>query len=213
MHEGIYLFKSGVDPYSGGVFYQVRSTKPVLDKLRSRALSSLSLSQSPLYLSIFSTFLPLNQVTSPVTWTLVDAVSAYALVQTWRARSGVSKSKRDILLAALCVLQLSTKLEGLTSLFPSFLFNPYLFLPSLAFSTSSISNMLHLLSIMFAARSQSAHSPPPPIGSSFRFPSRNDITCALLPCSARTRFIIFHITGVTSNDAFTGPTGVQSRRP
>lgn len=37
----------------------------------------------------------------------------------------------------------------------SYLFNPYLFLPSLAFSTSSISNMLHLLSIMFAARGQS----------------------------------------------------------
>ena len=28
MHEGIYLFKNGVDPYSGGVFYQVRSTDP-----------------------------------------------------------------------------------------------------------------------------------------------------------------------------------------
>ena len=26
MHEGIYLFKIGVDPYSGGVFYKVLST-------------------------------------------------------------------------------------------------------------------------------------------------------------------------------------------
>jgi len=71
-------------------------------------------------------------------WTLVDAVSAYALVETWRVRSGTGKSKRDILLAA------------------SYLFNPYLFLPSLAFSTSSISNMLHLLSIMFAARGKTS---------------------------------------------------------
>ena len=33
-------------------------------------------------------------------WTLVDAVSAYALVKTWRARSGAGKGKRDTLVAA-----------------------------------------------------------------------------------------------------------------
>lgn len=37
-----------------------------------------------------------------------------------------------------------------------YLFNPYLFLPSLAFSTSSISNMLHVLAMMFASQSQAS---------------------------------------------------------
>ena len=165
MHEGIYLFKNGVDPYSGGVFYQVRSTKSILIQLCSQPpcspCSSLSLvlSQSPLYLSIFSTLLPLNRVSSPVVWTLVDAVSAYALVETWRARSGSGKSKKDALLAALYVFDLNMDVRGLTRLLStSYLFNPYLFLPSLAFSTSSISNMLHLLSIMFAACGPSTSS-------------------------------------------------------
>jgi len=59
--------------------------------------------QSPLYLSIFSTLLPLNRLLSPVVWTLVDAVSAYALVDTWRARSSAGKGRGDALLAALYV--------------------------------------------------------------------------------------------------------------
>lgn len=156
VHEGIYLFKNGVDPYSGGVFYQVRSTSTdSLNYHYSCLLELLVSSQSPLYLSVFSTFLPLNRLSSPVVWTLVDGVGAYALVQTWRARSGLGKSKRDVLLAALYVLNLGPGVEGLTKLFSvSYLFNPYLFLPSLALSTSSISNMLHLLTIMFAARGQ-----------------------------------------------------------
>lgn len=87
-------------------------------------------------------------------WTLVDAVSAYALVETWRARSGAGKSKRDVLLATLYVVGLG-RLRETEMTIASYLFNPYLFLPSLAFSTSSISNMFHLLSIMFAARGQS----------------------------------------------------------
>ena len=33
-------------------------------------------------------------------WTLVDAVGAYALVETWRARSGAGKGNRDTLIAA-----------------------------------------------------------------------------------------------------------------
>lgn len=77
-------------------------------------------------------------------------------METWRARSGVGTGKKDALLAALYVSDFFTNAKKLTGLFPlaSYLFNPYLFLPSLAFSTSSISNMLHLLSVMFAARGQ-----------------------------------------------------------
>ena len=89
-------------------------------------------------------------------WTLVDAVGAYALVETWRVRGGTGKSKRDPLLAALYASDLGltrdNRQEADEVVTTSYLFNPYLFLPSLAFSTSSISNMLHLLSVMFAAR-------------------------------------------------------------
>ena len=124
-------------------------------------VSSPSLSQSPLYLSLFSTFLPLNQITSPLLWTLVDVVGAYALVQTWRARNGAGKTKRDALLAALYVVNLGVDIELTRFVSASYLFNPYLFLPSLALSTSSISNMLHLLTIMFAAHGKSMPNPAP----------------------------------------------------
>ena len=55
-------------------------------------------------------------MSSPVIWTLVDAVSAYALVETWRARSGAGKSKKDALLAALYVPDLGMNVEKLTRL-------------------------------------------------------------------------------------------------
>jgi len=42
VHEGIFLFKNGVDPYSGGVFYQVRSTTLVPNQLFSQPPCSLS---------------------------------------------------------------------------------------------------------------------------------------------------------------------------
>ena len=45
-------------------------------------------------------------MSTPIIWTLVDAISAYALVETWRARSGAGKGKRDVLLAALYVSDL-----------------------------------------------------------------------------------------------------------
>ena len=165
MHEGIYLFKNGVDPYSGGVFYQVRSTKLFPNQLCSQPSCSLTpflphplnpgfIAVSPLPVDIFDSH-PAEPSVDPVIWTLVDAVSTYALVETWRARSGAGKSKRDVLLAALYVVGLEVGFERLRLLSASYLFNPYLFLPSLAFSTSSISNMFHLLSIVFAARGQS----------------------------------------------------------
>jgi len=50
-------------------------------------------------------------VSTPVLWTLVDAISAYALVETWRARSGVGKGKKDVLLAVLCVFDLQMSVE------------------------------------------------------------------------------------------------------
>ncbi|KAG7098359.1 hypothetical protein E1B28_000317 [Marasmius oreades] len=92
---------------------------------------------SPLYLSLFSTLIPKSKTFSAVLWTLCDALGAYALVHIWRARQGLGKhahSTRDELVAG------------------AYLFNPYLFLPSVALSTSSFENMLALLALMFASQ-------------------------------------------------------------
>ncbi|KAI0927260.1 hypothetical protein AcV5_007840 [Taiwanofungus camphoratus] len=117
LQEGVYLFKLGTDPYSGGSFRH-----------------------SPLLLSLFSTVIPLTRATSAVLWTVSDAAAAWALVRIWRARQNVSSSPRDGLIAAI------------------YLLNPYVFLPSLAFSTSTFDNALHLLSLSFVCRGQTSPS-------------------------------------------------------
>ncbi|KAF5369760.1 hypothetical protein D9758_001334 [Tetrapyrgos nigripes] len=117
LQEGIYLFKQGIDPYSGGV-----------------------LRHSPLYLTLFTTILPNSRFSAAFLWTLLDALGAYALVNIYRARQGLRETSRDGLIAAL------------------YLLNPYLFLPSLALSTSSFENTLLLLSIMFASQRKPSQS-------------------------------------------------------
>lgn len=117
LQEGIYLYKHGVDPYSGGIFRH-----------------------SPVYLSLFVTVLPLTGLASSILWTVCDAVGAWAMIQIWRARQRISQSQRDNLIAA------------------SYLFNPYIFLPSLAHSTSSFENVLMLVSLMFASQGRTSAS-------------------------------------------------------
>ncbi|KAJ6621856.1 GPI transamidase subunit PIG-U [Mycena sp. CBHHK59/15] len=117
LQEGIYLFKTGIDPYSGGVFRH-----------------------SPLFLSLFTTVLPTSRTVSSILWTLCDAIGAWSLVQIWRARQRVAQTRRDGLVAA------------------AYLLNPYVFLSTLALSTSSFENTLALLSLMFAARGQASPS-------------------------------------------------------
>ncbi|KAI0662059.1 PIG-U-domain-containing protein [Cubamyces menziesii] len=117
LREGIYLFKHGIDPYSGGAFRH-----------------------SPLLLSLFSTVLPLTPYTSPIVWTAVDTIAAWALVRIWRLRTGAKKTPRDRQIAAL------------------YLLNPYILLPSLALSTSSIENTLCLLALLFACRGRTSAS-------------------------------------------------------
>ncbi|KAF8491028.1 GPI transamidase subunit PIG-U [Gautieria morchelliformis] len=109
LREGVYLFKHGIDPYSGGVFRQ-----------------------SPILLSLFSTILPLSPaLLSPLLWTLCDGIGAWSLSRIWRLRckSSVTYGSR----------------EGLIVI--SYLLNPYLFLPSLALSTSTFDNTLFLLAL------------------------------------------------------------------
>ncbi|ESK93854.1 cell division cycle protein 91 [Moniliophthora roreri MCA 2997] len=120
LQEGIYLFQHNVDPYSGGVFRH-----------------------SPLYLSLFSTIIPSSPTLALVLWTLCDVVGAYALVQIYRARQGLSgsgSSRRDALVGA------------------SYLFNPYLFLPSLALSTSSFENALAMVVLMLACKRKTSQA-------------------------------------------------------
>ncbi|ETW81074.1 hypothetical protein HETIRDRAFT_434894 [Heterobasidion irregulare TC 32-1] len=117
LQEGIYLFRNGIDPYSGGTFRH-----------------------SPLYLSLFSIVLLESNALSAVLWTLADAIGAWALVQIWRARSRTSKGRKDSVIAAV------------------YLLNPYIFLPSLAFSTSTFDNAFQLLSLMFASQGRISES-------------------------------------------------------
>ncbi|KAJ3542830.1 hypothetical protein NMY22_g3365 [Coprinellus aureogranulatus] len=90
---------------------------------------------SPLLLALFSSILPSSKAFSALLGTLCDAVAAWALVQIWRARQNVQSSSRDGLVAA------------------TYLLNPYIFLPTLALSTSSYENTLLLLAVMFASQS------------------------------------------------------------
>ncbi|KAI9460305.1 PIG-U-domain-containing protein [Boletus coccyginus] len=86
---------------------------------------------SPLFLSIFSTVLP----PLPIIWALGDIVGTWTLLCIWCAWQHISKGLggHDGLVAAVSLL------------------NPYLFLLSLALSTSTFENMAVLLALMFAS--------------------------------------------------------------
>jgi len=72
------------------------------------------------------------------------------MINIYHARQGVKTSSRDGLIAAMCVSYTLGCIPILT--FYRYLLNPYLFLPSLALSSSSIENTLVLLSVMFACQ-------------------------------------------------------------
>ncbi|KIM45341.1 hypothetical protein M413DRAFT_17367 [Hebeloma cylindrosporum] len=99
-----------------------------------------SFRHSPILLSFFATILPNSRKLASVLWTLIDAAGAWSLVQIWRSRQNVISSPWDILIASL------------------YLLNPYIFLPSLALSTSSFENTLMLLSIMLASQGRASAS-------------------------------------------------------
>ena len=96
VQEGVYLFKHGIDPYSGSTFRQVRTLHTFCAWFDVRP-------QSPLLLSLFSTVAPLNEITAPLLWTASDALAAWSLVHIWRARQNVVITSRDSLIAALYV--------------------------------------------------------------------------------------------------------------
>ncbi|KAL1743385.1 GPI transamidase subunit PIG-U [Schizophyllum fasciatum] len=93
---------------------------------------------SPLLLSLFTTVLPNSRWSAHLLWTAADVIAAWSLVTIWRRRQSMSQSSRDWIVAA------------------SYLLNPYLFLPSLALSSSSLENALALVALMFASRGKSS---------------------------------------------------------
>ncbi|KAG8932493.1 hypothetical protein FRC02_001016 [Tulasnella sp. 418] len=68
LKEGVFLYRSGIDPYSGGVFRH-----------------------SPLSLAIFSSLSLTSEHISPIIWALLDGIGAWSLIRIWRSRTG-SKS-------------------------------------------------------------------------------------------------------------------------
>ncbi|EIM81126.1 PIG-U-domain-containing protein [Stereum hirsutum FP-91666 SS1] len=77
LSEGTYLFRNGIDPYSGGTFRH-----------------------SPLYLAAFTTILPQSEASCAVIWWSIDIMATWALLQIWRARKAVDGDSRDWIIAA-----------------------------------------------------------------------------------------------------------------
>jgi len=88
--------------------------------------------QSPLMLAVFSTIFPLTPLASAAFWSMCDGISVLCLIRLLRMRHQRKDLQQEVLIAI------------------SYLFHPYTGLPTLALSTSSIDNMLHLLTLYYA---------------------------------------------------------------
>ncbi|KAF9491887.1 PIG-U-domain-containing protein [Pleurotus eryngii] len=99
-----------------------------------------SFHHSPLLLALFDTMIPTSRLVAYALWCLCDAFAALALVKIWRSRQRVAQSSRDALIAS------------------AYLLNPYLLLPSLALSTSTVDNALTLLSLSYACQGNASAS-------------------------------------------------------
>lgn len=65
--------------------------------MRDRELRSW---QSPLYLSLFTTVVPLKRILLHLLWTAVDAFAAWNLVRIWKARSPATTPRRELTILA-----------------------------------------------------------------------------------------------------------------
>ncbi|KAI9566946.1 PIG-U-domain-containing protein [Boletus coccyginus] len=137
------------------------------------------LRHSPLFLSIFSTVLP----PLPIIWALGDIVGAWALLRIWRTRQRVGKGSggRDGLVAAVSLL------------------NPYLFLPSLALSTSTFENMAVLLALMFASEGK-----PPAALLALAFSTHLSISTSLLLLPVLMLLVTSPVSQLASPQEFRG---------
>lgn len=108
MQEGVFLYKHGIDPYSGGGFYHV-----CVGIMQFREVAE-SPGQSPLLLSLFSTVLPQYGPIPQLIWASCDVLSAYFLVQIWRLRSNEETGRRDGRIAGSFVSLLTCLTTSLT---------------------------------------------------------------------------------------------------
>ncbi|QRV79228.1 phosphatidylinositol glycan anchor biosynthesis class U protein [Ceratobasidium sp. AG-Ba] len=113
LKEGVFLLQRGIDPYTGGVFLH-----------------------SPLLLALFSTVFPLSGTGTAVLWSLLDGLTSWCLVSLWRLRTLSKDDRKEVLIAAI------------------YLLNPYTLLTTLARSTATIDTALTALALLLACRKQ-----------------------------------------------------------
>ena len=136
-------------------------------------------------------------------WTLVDAVGAYALVETWRARSGASKSERDTLVAASYVSYLVIGVNELTGLLsPCKLpVQPIPFSPIVG--VLDFVDIEHVTPAEHHVRRTWSVNARLGIGSlvAHLIPTRKGFACTILPCGARSCLTVIHFVGAAGDNA------------
>ncbi|EJD52791.1 cell division cycle protein 91 [Auricularia subglabra TFB-10046 SS5] len=156
LQEGVFLYRNGVHPYSGGPFRH-----------------------SPITLLLFSTLLP---TTFPLLWAAADVLGAWALVQVFRLRSGTIDASRERIIAACYLFNPYTLLCTIaqsTSTFDNALYALALLFacrkrPSIAMfclallTTSSLQSVLFLppLTMLLLASPRSGLAYPQPFSAS-----------------------------------------------
>lgn len=149
VQEGVYLYEQGVDPYSGGSFYHVRSGIQQDGPFRMYSLST-----SHLYFWQYSRPLCLRMRSLRVFFGLLVMPSQHIFSCRYGGQGarqvGVQERRWYSAREWLRLTYNSAFLELLRSY--RFLLNPYLFLSSLALSTSTLENVLFLLSTLSACR-------------------------------------------------------------
>lgn len=100
--EGVFLLRRGLDPYDGGAFNHVRPGGVLARRERSEAdnaplPSVASHIQSPLYLLVFSTIMPIgSRLLVPLVWTAADGLSGWILADIWRTRQQRAVAKNGL---------------------------------------------------------------------------------------------------------------------
>jgi len=140
---------------------------------------------SPLLLAVFSTILRLPSSIISIIWTLNDVLGAWSLISVWRTRSRTVDTKTEGLIAAV------------------YLLNPYILLPSLARSTSSLDNTQHILCLLFAALGK-----PSPALFTLAFLTHSSLTSILLVPPV----IMLLLSGPTSFLAIPKPAAISVKR-
>lgn len=145
MQEGLFLYERGLDPYDGGIFYQVSIYIPCRDCSNSKLIC---VCQAPLFLPLFS-LLPspatfFGRLISIILYTALDILSANCLYEI--AASGIA--------AASSVYTSPRRNEGWkpVSVAAVYLLNPFTLLTCLARPTTVFTTFFVLLTIQHATQ-------------------------------------------------------------